>query len=261
MKSKIIKNFAVAAAFAVTALIAQSANAATTVLDFEGFPDQTVLGTQYQSLGVTISGAMVQLTTGTFFVPHSGVNVAYAPSGLMTLSFDPILAANVQSVSVYLTGLPGTGLYAYDVLNNLIGQALLPTGALANTLLTVNSAAGVPIISVEIHDGGSTFFIDDFTFVTGSSCSQLAANLYSTINGIALTEFVNQKAAAAEKRGLLLFVSEIEKMVAQGKKRPVIKDELLGLRKVVNLVLVNDSVKSSVLAAIDGVVGQIATCK
>ncbi|MFM0728974.1 hypothetical protein PQQ52_00510 [Paraburkholderia sediminicola] len=82
----------------------------------------------------------------------------------------------VQTVSVYLSGNTGAGIYAYDVSGNLLGQALLSAAA-ANQLLSVTSS-GNPITSVTIHDGGSTFAIDTFTFEAGVPFTKFGTTLY-----------------------------------------------------------------------------------
>jgi len=111
--------------------LSQRASATTTTLTFDEFPYRTVLTTQYQSLGVTISGATVGTTCQTCsFPPVSGTNVAFNPSGPMTLTFVSPAAGSVQTVSSYFTDYSGSaGIYAYDSSNNLLGQATLPLRA------------------------------------------------------------------------------------------------------------------------------------
>ncbi len=92
---------------------APAALTATTVtLDFEGFPDGTVLTTQYP--GLTFSNAIV-LSAGISlnefeFPPHSGVNVASDNGGPIVITFD----SPVLSVSGYFTFLEPLTLTAYD---------------------------------------------------------------------------------------------------------------------------------------------------
>jgi hypothetical protein len=59
-------------------LAGRAASAGSITLDFEGFPDSTILSTQYS--GLTFTNAII-LTAGISlnefeFPPHSGVNVA-----------------------------------------------------------------------------------------------------------------------------------------------------------------------------------------
>jgi hypothetical protein len=138
--------------------------ATTTTLTFDEFSNTTVLTTQYQSLGVTISGASVLTQCSTcIFPPVSGTNVAVAPSGSMTLTFVSPAAGSVQTVSVYVSNLTGSvGINAYDSANNLLGQATVPN-AVTNTLVTVTSS-GNPIAYVTIQGGAGQFAIDNFSF-------------------------------------------------------------------------------------------------
>jgi hypothetical protein len=154
--------------FGILLLGGLSQSALATTLTFDEFPGGTVLTTQYQSLGVTISGATVYTSCPTcLFPPVSGTNVAYAPSGLMTFSFNPtVVGGSVDTVSAYVTAYGGpAGIYAYDSSNNLLGQSLLPAGGGVNGLLSVTSS-GNPIAEVTIHDNGGTFTIDNFSFPT-----------------------------------------------------------------------------------------------
>ena len=261
METDVIRKFLVTLALAVTMLMAPLAQAATTVLNFEGFANGTLLSTQYQSLAVTISGAAIADCTapGAACTPFSGTNMALADaSGIMTFTFDPIATGYLSTVSAYVTGAPGVGLYAYDSAHNLLGQALIPVGTTTpNVLLTVMSP-GATITSVQIHDGGSSFSIDDFTFVTGASCVQLTTRLFNTIDALPFTAFVrNAKVLNAE---LVLMAGTIEKLVAQGASRTAIQQQLLVLREKVNLYLVAGVLKKNVLAAIDDAISQILVC-
>lgn len=142
----------------------QGALAATTMLTFDEFTDQTVLTTQYQGLGVTVSGAKVIAAINTAWPANSGLNFAYAPTGLMTFSLNSTITGNIQSVSAYVFSDASVGIYAYDAGNVLVGQAVTP-GASNNMFLSVTSS-GNPITSVKVHDGGSTFAIDTLSFMT-----------------------------------------------------------------------------------------------
>jgi hypothetical protein len=68
---------------------AQRASAQTTTLTFDDVTNGTALTTQYQSLGVTISGAVIYASCTTCYFPSvTGSNVAYSPNGSMTFTFD-----------------------------------------------------------------------------------------------------------------------------------------------------------------------------
>jgi hypothetical protein len=158
--------------------LGQRAFAGTTTLTFDEFSNSTVLTTQYQSLGVTISGAVVFTSCPScVFPPVSGTNVAYAPTGLMTLTFNSaVVGGNVQTVSAYVTDPNGpAGIYAYDSSNNLLGQSLLPADGGVNVLLSVTSS-GAPIAYVTVHDGGGSFTIDNFSFTWTASSAKLKAD-------------------------------------------------------------------------------------
>jgi hypothetical protein len=151
--------------FLIFASLGSSSFAATTTVTFDQFPDGTVLTNQYQRLGVTIAGGTVFATNlSSSFPPISAPNVAYAPSGQITISFNSTVAGNVMTVSAYVTDPGGpAGIYAYGSSNALLGQAVLPGTGGTNALLTVTST-GNPVAYVIIHDGGGSFSIDNFSF-------------------------------------------------------------------------------------------------
>lgn len=155
---------------------APSALATTTTLNFDGIANGHPLTTQYQSLGITSSGGTVLLAAISPWDDPYGSNLVYAANGLMTFQLNSTITGAVQTVSVYLSGNAGTGIYAYDVSGNLLGQALLSAAA-TNQLLSVTST-GNPISSVAIHDGGSTFAIDTFTFASDVPFTKFGATLY-----------------------------------------------------------------------------------
>ncbi|MFM0140650.1 hypothetical protein [Caballeronia grimmiae] len=155
-----------------------SAQGAVTTLTFDDLPGEQNVTTQYQGKGVTITGATVANANVYLIPPKSAPNVAYAPTGLIRLSFN---VTGVKTVSAYITG-PGVGIYAYDAGNNLLG-ASQTQGTGYNEFLTVTSASG-PIAKVEIHDGGSSFYVDDFSFDTGlTNYSVTDLSLGGTVGG------------------------------------------------------------------------------
>ncbi|MFC3110363.1 PKD domain-containing protein [Undibacterium arcticum] len=143
---------------------APSALATTTTLTFDEYPDGTTLTTQYQGVGVTISGAAVSNALATPWPANTGANVAFAQTGLMTFTLNSTITGAIQTVSAYVSGDTSVGIYAYDVGGVLIGQSVTP-GATNNLLVSVASS-GNPIARVAIHDGGSSFAIDTLTFAT-----------------------------------------------------------------------------------------------
>ncbi len=167
------------------------AAAATTTLTFDEFSQGTSLTTQYQSLGVTASGASILVAAFGPFPAASGANIAASQGGFMSFSFDPLIAGNIATVSAYVSGDTGTGIFAYDSNGFLLGQSVLPVGAPYNTLLSVTSS-GAPIAMVTIHDGGGSFGVDNFSFtqvVSAPTCPQLARNLYDGVVALPNADF------------------------------------------------------------------------
>jgi len=153
------------------------AQATTTTLTFDDVPTGP-LTTQYQSLGVLVSGVTVVNSSFSAWPAYSAPNFALAPNGLMTFTLAPTIIGNVQSVSAYISASSsGIGIFAYDASSNLVGQTLLPTGSPNNTLVSVTSS-GNPIVTVTIHDGGSTFVIDNLAFATDVPFAKYAATVY-----------------------------------------------------------------------------------
>lgn len=136
----------------------------TTHFNFDNLADEVAITNQFQAQGVVVNGANSINAAVLGLTPHSGTQVAYAPNGLMTFNLS---TADIKTVSAYVTGPADVGIFAYDANNTLVGQALLPANAPANTFLSVTSS-GLSISKVEIHDGGASFAIDDFTAITRS---------------------------------------------------------------------------------------------
>lgn len=171
-----------ASAFVATCVFAlvatHGAHGATTTLTFDDIPAEQNVTTQYQGKGVTISGATVANANFYLILPKSAPNVAYAPTGLIKMAFS---VTGVKTVSAYITG-PGVGIYAYDAANNLLGFTQTQ-GTGYNEFLAVTSASGA-IAKVEIHDGGSSFYVDDFSFDSGpTNYSVTDLNLGGTVGG------------------------------------------------------------------------------
>ncbi|MEN5035388.1 cadherin-like domain-containing protein [Pseudomonas sp. TWI929] len=134
----------------------------TTHINFDNLADEVAITNQFQAQGVLVHGANSINAAFLGLTAHSGTQVAYSPSGLMTFNLS---TADIKTVSAYVTGPADVGIFAYDANNTLVGQALLPANAPANTFLSVTSN-GLSISKVEIHDGGASFAIDDFTAIT-----------------------------------------------------------------------------------------------
>jgi hypothetical protein len=136
--------------------------ATVVTLTFDEFTEGTSLSSvEYQ--GLMVSGAAI-IAAPNFGLPFRSMpNVAYAPDGLMQFDVTPAFIGNIQSVSVYLTGPSGVGLYGYDVNGNLLAWSLSDIST-SNLLFSI--AASEPITHIEIHNGGAAFYIDDLTVVT-----------------------------------------------------------------------------------------------
>jgi len=146
-----------------------SLNAGTILADFEGFPDSTVLTTQYS--GLSFSNAIV-LTAGITlnefeFPPRSGSNVASDNGGPVTIT----LAAPVQSFSGYFTYGHSLTLQAFGPTNNLLASAVSrfsnnealsgATGSQLNELLQVSFSGGISKVTITGDPAGTSFTLDD----------------------------------------------------------------------------------------------------
>lgn len=136
----------------------------TTTANFDSIGDEVPVTNQYQAQGLLFEGTTATNALIQGFTAHSGTQVAYSASGLMTIN---VMLADVRTVSAYVTGPVDVGIFAYDATNNLVGQSLLPANAPPHTLLSVTSA-GLPITKVLIHDGGVSFAVDDLSFTAGT---------------------------------------------------------------------------------------------
>ncbi|MBS1972390.1 MAG: hypothetical protein JSU04_18945 [Bdellovibrionales bacterium] len=184
----------------------------TTTLNFDSLGEDAPITSQYSAQGVSFSGANSVTAATLGFTAKSGAKVAYAPSGLITLS---VSIADVKTVSAYVTGPVNVGIFAYDSADNLLGQALLPANAPANTLLSVTSS-GAPIAKVAIHDGGASFAIDDLSFTTAApvpqvpSCRAASESLYNMISALPASAYIRAKTATLDRIRLLAEVVAYE---------------------------------------------------
>lgn len=191
----------------------------TTTLNFDSLGEDVPINLQYSAQGVSFSGANTSTAAVLGFTAKSGDKVAYAPSGLMTLSLS---IPDVKTVSAYVTGPVNVGIFAYDSADNLLGQALLPANAPANTFLSVTSSGGA-IAKVAIHDGGASFAIDDLSFTTAPpvpqvpSCRAASESLYNMMAALPASAFIRTKTAKADYARLQIEVVAYEKLRASGK--------------------------------------------
>jgi hypothetical protein len=164
-------------AFPAMLVIPVAVRATTVTIDFEGFPDSTIVTNQYP--GLTFTNAII-LTAGVslneFEVPpHSGVNVVSDDNGPMTIDF----ASAVTSVSGYFTYTVPLTLSAFDASDNLLATAKSAfsnnlalsgdPGSSPNELITLSSALGISSVEFLGDPAGSSFVLDDLTYVTSAN--------------------------------------------------------------------------------------------
>jgi len=160
-----------------TALLAlgvagRSANATT--IDFEGYPDSTILTTQYP--GLTLSNAII-LTSGISlnefeFPPHSGVNVASDNGGPITIDF----SAPVTSFSGYFTYIEPLTLDGFDASDTEVASAASAyssndalfgdPGSSPNELIQLSYAGGMSSVTITGDPLGGSFTVDDVTYTS-----------------------------------------------------------------------------------------------
>lgn len=158
-------------------LFAPAAPAATTAISFNSLAPNTPATTQFQSLGVTISGAYVYSTASTVWTNPYGENILEAPSGLMTFTLNPTIIGSVQSVSAYLsTGTTTASISAYDASSNLVGQVAVPANA--NSQLFSVTSSGSPISAVQISGSGSAYAVEEIAFNSSVAFAKYSASVY-----------------------------------------------------------------------------------
>lgn len=138
----------------------------TTVIDFEGLPADTLLSTQYSSLGVTFSpGTQIYSGGGLAipFTPHSGINVI-GPQFFYSnidFTFNSSVTGPVTRVGGYVTSNSGMVLNAYDSSNNIIVNKIFE-GSFDNFFLEVTTST--PIARALFSGPGRAWAVDDLTF-------------------------------------------------------------------------------------------------
>ncbi|MBK9322589.1 MAG: hypothetical protein IPM97_06485 [Bdellovibrionaceae bacterium] len=208
-----VRNLACATAIG---LFSQTSFAQTTiVINFDDLASGSLVTNQYQPQGVIMSGATVVNSNVLEIPAASNPNIVFASTGMITADLS---VADIKTVSAYVFGLnTRTGIYAYDSLGNLVGQSILPDG-IAATVLSVTSSSS-PITRVEIHDGGSSFFVDDFTFITAPPaapiCRVKAQDLYNSVNALGNISFkCATSQEARSKNRILKEIVEFERLRA-----------------------------------------------
>jgi len=149
--------------------------AGSNTIDFEGFPDSTILTTQYP--GVLFSNAII-LTAGISlnefeFPPRSGSNVASDNGAPMSIDF----STPVSSFSGYFTYGEVITLNAYNAASVQVATAtsafsdneLLSgdIGSIPNEFLQVDFLGGISEVTITGDPAGGSFVMDDVAFASG----------------------------------------------------------------------------------------------
>ncbi len=137
------------------------------LLHLENLKCFEVVEHQYESKGVIFDNCIAIEPSNPAFPPHSGAVVLMGSpkSGLLEASF----VRPVNFISAFVTSSQRLVLSAYDQSRQLLNQAVLPSGNLANseegvapnTLLSI-SANNIHYVSFCAFDG--QFTVDDFSF-------------------------------------------------------------------------------------------------
>jgi hypothetical protein len=164
----------VAPAMVVFMVAGRTASAGSITLDFEGFPDSTILTTQYA--GLTFTNAII-LTAGISlnefeFPPHSGVNVASDNNGPITIDF----ASPITSFSGYFTYVEPLTLAGFDSTDTEVTSAASAfssndalfgdPGSSPNEFIQISYAGGISSVTVTGDPNGGSFVMDDVAYST-----------------------------------------------------------------------------------------------
>lgn len=164
------------------------------VIDFEGFPDSTILTNQYP--GVTFTNAIV-LTVGISlnefeFPPDSGVNVASDNGGAMTLTF----ASTITSFGAYFTYAEPLTLDALNAMNAVVASAgsLFSNnealsgdpGSSPNEFIQVSFVGGISSVTITGDPLGGSFAMDNATYTTAGGTMPEPSSLSLCLLGIGL---------------------------------------------------------------------------
>ena len=158
----------------LAAAVLSPLKASTVTLDFEGFPDSTILTTQYP--GVTFTNAII-LTAGISlnefeFPPYSGVNVASDNGGPITIDF----ANPITSFGGYFTYLEPLTLDGFNASDAEVASAVSAystndalfgdPGSSPNELIQLSFADGISSVTIAGDPLGGSFTLDDATYTT-----------------------------------------------------------------------------------------------
>ncbi len=174
-------------------LFSQVLLANSITIDFEGFPDSTILTTQYP--GLTFSDATI-LSAGISlnefeFPPASGTNVVFDDGGPMSVSF----ASPITNFGGFFSyALPLT-LQGFDATSNLIATVTSAfsnnmalsgdTGSSPNEFLQLAFAGGISSITITGDLAGGSFVLDDLTYTPAAALVPEPNSIYLLVSGAA----------------------------------------------------------------------------
>jgi hypothetical protein len=150
--------------------------AQATTVDFEGFPDSTILTTQYP--GLTFSNTII-LTSGISlnefeFPPDSGVNVASDNNGPITIDFSTPIT-NFSGYFTYLEPLTIDGFDASDTEVATAASAFSSNDALfgdpgssPNEFIDLSFAGGMSSVTITGDPNGGSLTMDDISYTTAT---------------------------------------------------------------------------------------------
>lgn len=176
----------------VVVLIAAGEGRATTI-DFEGFPDSTILTTQYP--GLTFSNTIIltlAISLNEFeFPPESGVNVASDNNGPITIDF----STPITSFSGYFTYLEPLTLDGFDASDTEVASAVSEfsdndalfgdPGSSPNELIDLSFAGGMSSVTITGDPLGGSFTMDDLSYTSATAAVPEPGSLPLIIAGAA----------------------------------------------------------------------------
>jgi hypothetical protein len=169
----------------LTGLGAVPVVAGTVTLSFEGFPDSTVLTSQYAGVSfvnTVIFSAGISLNEFEF-PPHSGVNVASDNGGPISISF----ASPILSFAGYFTYVEPLILRAFNAADVQVASAVSTfstndalfgdSGSSPNELLQVLFADCISRVTITGDPFGGSFAMDDATITMTTSVPEPSSTL------------------------------------------------------------------------------------
>ena len=186
--------------------------AQTTVLNFDGLTDSTVVTNQFPGLVFSNTVALTAgITLNEFeFPPHSGNTVVADNTGPITI----LLSTPAKTFAAFFTHKTSITMTAFDASGSMIATVTSAfsnnlalsgvAGSAPNEFLQVSSQAGIAQITIVGDPGGSSFTLDDASisvlFPLTSSLVGYASNL-TTIGAKSAINITNNGANGAPLNG------------------------------------------------------------